>query len=157
MADTVGYRRALQDASIGATWRASDEWTFDGRVRAESGLRTTTGGDLSLRVESLPFGFDGRAGLGLSRSIWAHSARGAIGLDHAWGPGRVSFDGTAVAYRWRRPGLSSSTRWRFAPSLRFSRPIGKGASVLFSGREILDDRLHTRSEVGAWISYRIGR
>lgn len=155
-ADTVGYRRSLEDASIGTTWRVSEDWTIDGRVSAESGLRSTTGMDVSLRGDALPFGFEGRAGFGAAKSIWAHSVRGAVGFDHAWGSGRASFDGTAVAYRWRRPGLSSSTRWRFAPSVRFSRPVGRGASLLVSGREILDDRLNTRSEIGAWISYRIG-
>jgi hypothetical protein len=153
--DTLGYRRALRDASIGATWRASDDWTFDGRLTSESGLRNAVGGDLLLRVESLPRGFDGRVGLGMSKSIWARSVRGSLGLEHAWGAGRLSFDGTVLAYRWRRPDLSSSTRWRLAPGLRFSRPFGRGCSLLITGREILDDRLNTRTEAGVWISYRV--
>ncbi len=156
MTDTVGYRRALQDAAIGATWRATDHWTLDGRISAESGLRSTAGGDLSLAVGSMPFGFDGRAGLGVSESVWARSMRAHLGLTHALGAGRLSFDGTVVAYRWRRPGLSASTRWRWAPSLRFSRPLGRVASLLIMGSEILDDRLDARSQVGAWINYRIG-
>jgi hypothetical protein len=151
------YTDALRDASLGATWNSIGNVSLDGRASMESGARETVGGDLWARAERLPGGFAGRVGVGAARSIWARSARGSLGAGHRLGAGRVSADLSAVGYRWRRPGLSSSTRWRFSPALGLAWPLPAGASLSLNGREILDDRGAFRTEMGIWINYRGAR
>jgi hypothetical protein len=151
----TGYRGALRDVSAGAHWRVSRDIFVDGRIGYESGVRNTIDGDAGVRAEQLPYQFSGRVGLGAARSIWARSARASLNLDHRVGAGRLGLDASAVGYRWRRPGLSSSTRYRYAPGLRLGWPLPGGANLTVTGRESLDDWMNKRSEVSTWISYRV--
>ena len=128
---------------------------MDGGIRLESGVRSTVQGDLDLRAENLPYDFTGRIGSGGARSVWARSAHGTLGLEHAVGAGRLALDGSVVGYRWRRPGLSSSTRYRIMPAMRLLWPLPWGANLSLTGREIVDDRGTLRSEMSAWINYRL--
>ena len=153
--ENAGYRGSLRDATLGANWRASENLFLDGRAGLESGARDSRDGDVGLRADRLPFEFSGRFGLGAARSTWARSARANLSVEHALGRGRLAFDASAVGYRWNRPGLSSSTRFRWMPALRLVRPLWSGMNLSLTGREIMDDRMSLRSQVSAWIQYRV--